>query len=213
MCFCNIEKPDRDVEFMLPNRPRRQASQRLSSSSQLRTGHNLSTLPRRREPLGAFQTNSRPRTAEFRISVSQERLVLVEIITPRVSGVNFCQQPGSSEKRPLSKDSQREIRPLSIAESNGELGPRLIPAKSPRQSNGTVAVITTQQSGSEVRMLIRSEKQSNANDRSPRQSATSVRSISHASKRERLVEVDEENSKSWREYERRDKISKVVRSP
>lgn len=213
MCFCNIEKPDRDVEFMLPNRPRRQSLQRLSSSSRLSTGHNIFTLPRRIEPLGAFQTNSRPRTAELRSSVSQDRLVFVETVTPRSSGPTFRQRPRSFDERPLSKDSQREIRPLSIAESNGRLGPRLIPAKSPRQSNGTVAVITTQQSGSEVRILIRSEKQSNATYRNPRQSATSVRSISHASKREKMVEVDEGNSKSRREYERRDGNSKMTRSP
>lgn len=203
MCFCNIEKPDRDVEFMVPNRPRRQASQ-LSPSSQLSTGHKLSTLPPKLEPLGAFQSNPRPRTAELRSSVSQDRLVLVETITPRSSGPTFRRRPCSFDERHLSKDSQREIRPLSIAESKGQLGPRLVPAKSPRQSNGTVAVITTQQSGSEVRMLIRSENISSASHRSPRESATSVQSVSHACKREKLVEVDEENSKWRREYERRD---------
>lgn len=210
MCFCNIEKPDRDVDFMLPNRPRRRASLPLSSSSQLSTGHNLSTLPRRIEPLGAFQTNSPPRIVEVRSSISQDRLILVETITPRLSGHTLHQRPGSSDERLLSKDLHRRIRPLSIAESNGQLRPRLIPAKSPRQSNGTIAVITNQQSGSEVRMVNRSEKQSNATYASPRQSATSVRSISHASRREKMVEVDEENSTSRKEYERRDRISKMV---
>lgn len=107
-------------------------------------------------------------------------------------------------KRLMSKNLQSDIRPPFMTGSNGQLGARPVPAKNPRQSNGTVAVITTQQLGSEVRMLIRSERQSNATYRSPRQSATSVRSVSHASKREKLVEVDEENSKSRREYERRD---------
>lgn len=191
---------------MVPNRPRRQASQRLSPSSQFSTGHRLSTLPPRLEPLGAFQSNSRPRTAELRSSVSPDRFVLVETITPRSSGPTSRQRPRSFDERPLSKDSQREIRPLSIAESDGRLGPRILPAKSPRQSNGTVAVVTTQQSGSEVRMLIRSEDSSSASYRSPRQSATSVQSVSHASKREKLVEVDEENSKWRREYEHRDNV-------
>ena len=193
---------------MVPNRPRRQASQRLSPSSRLSTGHELSTLPPRLEPLSALQSNPQPRTTELRSSVSQDRLVLVETITPRSSGPTFRQRPGSFNERPLSIDSQREIRPLSIAESNGQLRPRLIPARSPRQSNGTVAVITTQQSGSEVRMLIRSENNSSASYRSPRQSATSVQSVTHASKREKLVEVDGENSKWRREYERRDGVRK-----
>lgn len=101
----------------------------------------------RLEPLGTVQSYSRPRTAELRRSVPQDRFTLVESITPRSSGPTVLQRPRSPGQRTLPKDLQRETRPLSIAESNGQLRPCLVHAESPRQSNGMVAVITPRQSG------------------------------------------------------------------
>lgn len=156
MCFCKVEKSDHDEELVVPNRPRRQASQRRSPSSQLYGRRNLSMLPRGLEPLGADQSYPRRRRIELRRSVSQDRIVLVETITPRSSGPTADQRPCLFGERPLPKALQRETRPLSIAESNGQLESRLIHSRSPRQSNGMVAVITSRQSGSVGRRLIQS---------------------------------------------------------
>lgn len=98
MCFCKIEKPDHDEEVVVPNRPRRQAPQRLSHSSRLGSGQNVSSVPARvdtMETLGAVQPYSCPRTVELRRSVSQDRFVLVETITPRSSGHIVRQRPSS----------------------------------------------------------------------------------------------------------------------
>lgn len=45
MCFCKIEKPDHDEELMPRDRPRQQASQRMSL--QFGSEYNLSTFPPR----------------------------------------------------------------------------------------------------------------------------------------------------------------------
>ncbi len=195
MCFCKIEKLHYDEELVVPNRPRQQTS-RLSPSSQSVTGHNLSSLPPRLEPFGAVQSYSRPRTVELRASVSQERVVVVETITPCPYDSMFRQRPYSFAQGPLSKDLQRGARPLSIADSNSQLGLDLIRAKNPRQSNGMVAVITPRQSGSVVCPLIPSGRQSSASYYSPRQSATRVRPACYPSQRERTADFDEENSAS-----------------
>lgn len=142
MCFCKIERLDHEEELEVPIRPRRQASQRLSPSSQFNGGHSLSTLPPRLEPLGAVQLYSRPRQAELRRSVSQDRVVLVEIITPRSSGLAVLQRPCPVGEGPLPKELQTETRPPSIAKLDGQLEPHLIRPKSSPQSNDTVAVIT-----------------------------------------------------------------------
>ena len=201
MCFCNIKKVNHDEELVVPNRPR------LSSSSQIITGHNLYTLPPRSELFGAVQLYSRPQTVELRRSVSQDRVVIVETVTPRSSGSRVRRQPFSFTEGTLPKDLQRNARPQSIAESNSQLGLQLIHAKSSRQSNGMVAAITPRQSSSVVRPLIRSGRQLNAIHHSPRQSATTIRSAYHPSQKEKTVDADEESSSSssTREYGRRNK--------
>lgn len=204
MCFCNIEKLDHDEELVVPNRPR------LSSSSQIISGHNLYTLPPRLEPFGAVKSYSRPRTVELRRSVSQDRVVVFETVTPPSSGSMVRRRPFSFTEGPLPKDLQREARSLSIAESNSQLGLQIIHAKSPRQLNGMVAAITPRQSSSVVHPLTRSGRQLNASHHSPRQSATTIRSAYHPSQKEKIVETDEESSSSssTREYGRRDKPRK-----
>lgn len=94
MCFFKIEKPDHDEEVALPNR--------LYTSSQPSNGHDLSLLPPRLR-----QPHLRPRALELRRSVSQDRIVLVETIEPRSSGLDFRQS-------------------LYKAESKCQLGPRLV---------------------------------------------------------------------------------------
>ena len=203
MCFCKIEKLYRDEELVLPNRPKQPASRLSSSSQSITTRHNLSSLPSRLEPFGAVQSYPRPRTVELRTSVSQERVVVVETITPCPCDSMFPQRPRSFAQG-LPKDLQRGARPLSIAESNSQLGLDLIHAKNPRQSNGMVAVITPRQSGSVARSLVPSGRQSSANYYRPRQSATSFQSACCSSQRERRADVDEENSASTRASHRRD---------
>lgn len=208
MCFCRIQKPNYDEELVRPNRPRvlakRQALQRLSLSSQLCSEFNLSTLSANFEPLRAIQLYSWPGKAGLRRSVSQDRIILVETITLRSSGTTVRQRPRLFAEGTLPSNLQRETRPLSIAESNGQLESRLVRATSPRQSKGMVAVIGPQQSGSVAHPLIRSGRQSNAIHPSPRQPATSVRSADYPCKIDNRAMEDEENSNSRSRYDRRD---------
>lgn len=82
VCLCKIEAPYRDEELMVRTRPRQQASRRLSPSS---SGQNVFILPQGSEPISTVQSCPRPRTTELRRIVAQDRVVLVNTVTTRLS--------------------------------------------------------------------------------------------------------------------------------
>lgn len=117
MCFCKIERLYHNEEFAIPNRPRQQASQRLSPSSRLGIGHNISVLPPGLQPISAVESYSHPRIVALRRSVSQDRFVLVQTITPRSNVHKVRQRPSWVSERALPKDLRRGIQPSTTAEA------------------------------------------------------------------------------------------------
>ena len=166
MCFCKVEKPNRDEELVIPNRPRQQASHRLSCSSKSTGGRNIAVIPSGLQPRGAVQSFLRPRIVELRRSVSQDRIVLVETITPRQSGPEVRQRPYFLGEGPLPRELRRETQPLSIAKSKHQLGTFLVHAQTLRGPDGLPTVITPEQSGIVVHPLIRSRRLSDVSHRS-----------------------------------------------
>ena len=167
MCFCNVEKPNRDEGLVIPNRLRRQASHRLSCSSKSTSRHNIAVIPPRLQPRGAVLSSLRPRIVELRRSVSQDQIILVETITPRQSGAEGGQRPLFLGEGPLPRELRREIQPLSIAMSKHQLGTLLIHAQTLPRPDGLPTILTPEQSGIMVHPLIRSRKLSDVSYRSP----------------------------------------------
>lgn len=180
---------------MIPNRPRRQGSQRLFSFPQLGSGHNLSILPARVEPLGAVQSYSRCRTAELRRRIWQDRVVFAKTITPCLSGPHFA-----NGLHCLGKDScpkmcrNTQVRKPTLAPPHSSQKPS--PIECHRRCHHPLAASQC------IRPLIRSRRQSNANQCGPRQSATSVRDADSPSTRENS-RSRRKNMNSRREYDRR----------
>ena len=165
MCFCKVEKPNRDEELVIPNRPRQQVSHRLSCSSESTSGHNIAVVPSRLQPRGAVQSSLRPRIVELRRSVSQDRIVAVETINPRQSGPEVRQRPYLLWEGPLPRELRRETQALSIAKSKHQLGPLLIHAQNLRGPDGLPTVITLEQSGIMIHPLIRGRRLSDVSHR------------------------------------------------
>ena len=166
MCFCRVEKPNREEELVIPNRSRRQTLHRLSCSLKSTTGRDIAVIPSRLQLRGAVQSSLRPCIIELRRSVSQDRIVLVETINLRQSGSEVRQRLYLLGEGSLPRELRRETQPLSIARSKNQLGTLLIHAQTLRGPDGLPTVITPMQSGIMLHPLIRSRRLSDVSHRS-----------------------------------------------
>ena len=200
MCFGSFNRADREEDvIVIPNRPV-PASQRQSCilpiSAPSNSGHNLSTLQSPRSQLLSIEHPSSQSPKEIRELNSSGRLVAVKTITPRSSNPAVHQheprRSGGNLSHKGDLGSARHSTTVIITPRHSETV-----VISPRRS-GNVA----QGSVINTRPPIRSRRQSAISYRSPRQSTTSVRSVSHRSVREKMAEVDEGGVR--RDYDRRD---------